>query len=156
VAREFEMARWRPERDRVTGASNWWLSPWRGHWRSPDVCNTSYCNVVRHQGMWRTIVVRLMPVRMILTSRGSSGYDEHSCERAWANPSAKILTPLCYPLALGTNHNGWHESRRMAQVNSTCDISRALYHRVAHWVSLTDHFVEPRSQIFMWILTNMS
>jgi hypothetical protein len=66
------------------------------------MCNTSYCNVVRHQGMWHTIVERLMPARMILTSRGSNGYGGHSCERARANPSAKIFTPLRYPLALGT------------------------------------------------------
>jgi hypothetical protein len=55
VAREFEMARWRPEREEATGANNWWLSPWRAHRRSPDVCNTSYCDVVRHQGTWRMV-----------------------------------------------------------------------------------------------------
>jgi hypothetical protein len=68
--------RWRDggRRERSTVARDWWLSPWRAHRRSLDVCNTSYCDVVRHQGMWRTIVEGLTPARMIPTSRGSSGY----------------------------------------------------------------------------------
>jgi hypothetical protein len=74
VAREFEVAHWRPKRKGGTGASNRWLSPWQTHRRSPDVCITSYYDVVRHQGTWRTTVERLTPVMMILTNRGSSGY----------------------------------------------------------------------------------
>jgi hypothetical protein len=74
VAHEFEMVQWRSERERSTVATDGWLSPWRAHRRSPDMHNTSYCDVVRHQGTWRTIVERLTPVRMIPTSRGSSGY----------------------------------------------------------------------------------
>jgi hypothetical protein len=35
----------------------------------------SYCDVVIHQGMWRTTVERLTPTMMIPTSRGPSGYD---------------------------------------------------------------------------------
>jgi hypothetical protein len=96
-------------------ARDWWLSPWRAHRRSPDMCNMSYCDVVRHQGMWHTIVARLTPVRMIPTSRGASGYDGHNGERARANLSAKIFTPLRYPHALGTNHSGWRESGRTAR-----------------------------------------
>ena len=114
MAREFEIARWRSERRRCTGASDWWLSPWRAHWRSLDVCNTSYRDVVRHQGTWCMIVERLTPARMIPTSRGPCGYGGHNGERARANPSAKIFTPLRYPLALGTNHSGWRESGRTA------------------------------------------
>ena len=69
-----------------------------------------HCDVLDFQDVWRTIVKRLTPVRMIPASHGSSGYGGHNGERARANPSAKIFTPLRYPLALGTNHNGWHES----------------------------------------------
>jgi hypothetical protein len=36
--------------------------------------NTSYCDVVSHQGMWRTTVEWLTPAMMIPTSRGPSGY----------------------------------------------------------------------------------
>jgi hypothetical protein len=56
------------------------------------------------------IVERLTPARMIPSSRGLSGYGGHNGERARANPSAKIFTPLRYPLALGTNHSVWRES----------------------------------------------
>jgi hypothetical protein len=55
VAREFEMARWRSESEESTVARDWWLSPLWAHRRSPDVCNMSYCDVVRHQGTWRLV-----------------------------------------------------------------------------------------------------
>jgi hypothetical protein len=62
VAREFEMALWRSGKEESTIARNWWLSPWRAHRRSPDMCNTSYCDVVRHQGTWRMVDRWLTPV----------------------------------------------------------------------------------------------
>jgi hypothetical protein len=74
VAREFEMAWWRSERERSTVTRDGWLSPWWAHRRLPDMYNTSYYDMVRHQGTWCTIVERLMPARMIPTSRGLSGY----------------------------------------------------------------------------------
>jgi hypothetical protein len=64
VAREFEMSWWRSERRGCTGASNWWLSPWRAHRRSPDMHNASYCNMVKHQGTWRKVVREPMPVNL--------------------------------------------------------------------------------------------
>jgi hypothetical protein len=72
------------------------------------------CDVLDLQDAWRTIIKRLTPVRMIPASRGPRGYDGHNGERARANPSANIFTPLRYPLALGTNHSGWRESGRTA------------------------------------------
>jgi hypothetical protein len=150
VAHEFEMARWRSEGRGCTGASNWWLSPWRAHRRSPDVCNTSYYDVVRHQGTWRKIVEWLTPARMIPTSRGPSGYDGHNGERVRANPSAKIFTLLRYPSTLGTNHRGWRESghtahRRWGSLNQ--GYFQYTVPLDSHSVNLTDHFAELSSQI---------
>jgi hypothetical protein len=110
VVREFEMSRWRSERRGGTGASNWWLSPWRAHRRSPNMCNPSYCDVVRHQGTWHTIIEWLTPARMIPTICCSMGYSGCKGERVQANPSTKIFTLHRYPSALGTNHRGGHES----------------------------------------------
>jgi hypothetical protein len=62
VAHEFEMARWWSEKEESTVAINWWHSLWRAHRRSPDMCNTSYCDVVRHQGTWRMVDRWLTPV----------------------------------------------------------------------------------------------
>jgi hypothetical protein len=73
-----------------------------------------HCDVLDFQDVWRTIFKRLTLVRMISASCGPSGYGGHNCERAGTNPSAKIFTPLRYPLALGTNHSGWRESGRTA------------------------------------------
>jgi hypothetical protein len=73
-----------------------------------------HCDVIDFQDAWSTIIKRLMPARTIPASRGPSGYGGHNGERARANPSAKIFTPLRYPLALGTNHSDWHESGRTA------------------------------------------
>jgi hypothetical protein len=56
----------RPERRGCSGARNWWLLPWRAHRRSPDMHNTSYCDVVRHRGTWRKVARWLSPARMIL------------------------------------------------------------------------------------------
>jgi hypothetical protein len=74
----------------------------------------AHCDVLDFQDAWRTIVKRLTSVRMIPASRGPSGYSGHNGERARANPSAKIFTPLRYPPALGTNHRDWRESGRTA------------------------------------------
>jgi hypothetical protein len=134
------MALWRPERKGCTSASNWWLSPWRAHWRSPDMCNLSYCDVVRHQGTWRTIVERLTPVKMIPISCGSSGYGGRKGERARANPSVKIFTLRRYPSALGTNHRGGREFGRTIAGGETSEpavLIRTLYHHAAYSVSLS-------------------
>jgi hypothetical protein len=71
-----------------------------------------HCDVVLRLGMWRTIGERLTPVRIISASRSPSGYGELNSDRARTNPSAKIFTPLSYPLARGTNRSGQHESGR--------------------------------------------
>jgi hypothetical protein len=133
VAHEFEMARWRLERRGCTGASNWWLSLGWAHRRSPGVCNTSYCDVVRHQDTWRMIVERLTPARMIPTSCGPSGYGGHNGERARANPSAKIFTLLRYQSALGTNHRGWCESGRMAH-RWRGSLNLGYFSTLYHWI----------------------
>jgi hypothetical protein len=73
-----------------------------------------HCGVLDFPDTWHTIVKRLTPARTIPASRGLSGYDGHNGERARANPSAKIFTPLRYPLELGTNHSVGHESGRAA------------------------------------------
>jgi hypothetical protein len=98
-----------------------------GYWRNEFVAFTVasseamgrlatpiHCDVLNFQDAWRMIVKRLTPMRMIPASCGPSGYGGHNGERARANPSAKIFTPRRYPLALGTNHSGWHEFGRTA------------------------------------------
>jgi hypothetical protein len=71
-----------------------------------------HCDVLSFQDAWRTIVKQLTPVRIIPASRSPSGYDELTVDRVRANLSAKIFTPLSYPLALGMNRGGWCESGR--------------------------------------------
>jgi hypothetical protein len=124
-----------------TGASNWWLSPWRAHRQSPNMCNSSYCDVVRHQGTWHTIIERLMPARMIPTSCGSSGYDGCKGERVQANPSAKIFTLHRYPSALGTNHRGGRESGCTVAGDEASEpgvLIQTLYHDTAYSVGLSE------------------
>jgi hypothetical protein len=140
VAREFEMSWWRSERRGDTGASNWWLSSWRAHWRSPDMCNPSYCDVVRHQGTWRTIVEQLTPMRMIPTSYGSSGYGGRKGERVRANPSAKIFTLHRYPSTLGTNHRGGRKSKHTVASGEASEpgvLIQTLYHHTTYSVGLS-------------------
>jgi hypothetical protein len=71
-----------------------------------------HCDVLSFQDAWHMIVKRLTPVRIIPASRNPSGYDELTVDRVRANPSAKIFTPLSYPLVLGTNRSGRRESGR--------------------------------------------
>jgi hypothetical protein len=131
VARDVEMAWWRSERERSTVARDWWLSPWRAHRRSQDVCNTSYCDVVRHQGTWRTIVQRLTPARMIPTSRGSSGYggttvSELELIRASRFLLFSVIHLRCaWITAAGTNPGAQLTG---GEVLWTWDISSTLYH----------------------------
>jgi hypothetical protein len=68
--------------------------------------------VVLRLGMWRTIGKRLTLARAIPVDRSPSVYNKLNSDRARTNPSAKIFIPLSYPLARGTNRNGWGESGR--------------------------------------------
>jgi hypothetical protein len=121
----------RPERMGCTGTSNWWLSPWRTHRRSPDMHNTSYCDVVRHQGTWRTIVERLTPARMISTSHGPSGYGGHNGERARVIRAPRFLPFFVIHLrwawitAAGANPGAWLIGGEVQWIGDTFS---ALYH----------------------------
>jgi hypothetical protein len=55
VARELEMARWRPEEGEVTSARNSWHLPWRAHRWSPDKLNVINDDVVK--GLRHGVVV---------------------------------------------------------------------------------------------------
>jgi hypothetical protein len=55
VARELEMARWRPKEGEVTGARNLWHLPWRAHRRSPDKLHVINGDAVK--GLRRGVVV---------------------------------------------------------------------------------------------------
>jgi hypothetical protein len=94
----------RPERKESTIARDWWLSPWRAHQRSLDMGNTSYCDVVRHQGTWR-----MADRWLILVSSSESAVSQadtaagvksgsSSSTRRYLQPRATISTPL------STNH----------------------------------------------------
>jgi hypothetical protein len=93
--------------------------------------NTSYYDVVRHHGMWRTIVEWLTPVRMILTNRGSSGY-------GGTTMSELELIRVPRFLLLSVMHLRWaritaagaNPSARLTggEVQWIWDFSSALYH----------------------------
>jgi hypothetical protein len=98
-----------------------------GYWRNEFVAFTMassqamdrlatpiHCDMLDFPDAWRTIVKWLTLARTIPASRCPSGYGGHNDERARANPSAKIFTPLRYPIELGTNHRGGRESGRAA------------------------------------------
>jgi hypothetical protein len=152
VAHEFGMARWQPERKGCTGASNWWLSPWRAHQRSPNVCNTSCYDVVRHQGTWHTIVERLTPARMIPTSCGPSGYSGTT-----VSEPELIRAQDFYSSPLSTCAG--HESPRLVRIRAhgspaarwtePGDLIRTLYHWKPNSERLTDRVATPRSWIFV-------
>jgi hypothetical protein len=99
--------------------------------RSPDMCNTSYCDVVRHQGTWCMVNRWLTPVSSsesvvnqadtaVGVNSGSS-----SSTQGYLLPRATIGT------SLSTNRSVWRESRHVVtggEMNWTWDIS-ILYHQ---------------------------
>jgi hypothetical protein len=131
VAREFEMARWWSEREESTVVRDWWLSSWRAHRRTPDMCNTCYCDVVRHQGTWRMVDRWLTPV-----SSSESAVNQADMAAGVNNGSSSSTRRYLLPRAtigtsLSTNRSVWRESRRMVvggEMNWTWDIS-ILYHQ---------------------------
>jgi hypothetical protein len=112
VAHELVMARWQPEKEEVNGANKFVAFTVASSRAMNRLATQVHCDVLSFQDAWRMIVKRLMPVRITPASRSSSGYGGHNGERARPNPSAKIFTPLSYPLALGTNNSGRRESGR--------------------------------------------
>ena len=82
VACEFRMARWRSESEKSAVARDWWLSPWRGHRRSPDMHKVSYCDVVNHRGMWHPVTKWLTPTSL----------SELIVIQAWYGGRSRIVT----------------------------------------------------------------
>jgi hypothetical protein len=81
----------------------------------------------------------------------SKWVQRHNGERARANPSAKIFTPLRYPLALGMNHSSWRESGRTAhRRRGSLNLGYFQYTVPFETCSerLTDQIAVPRSRIF--------
>jgi hypothetical protein len=157
VALEFGMARWRTERGESTGAKDWWLSPWQGHRRQTNTLKTSYCDVVEHQGTWRTVDRRPTPARTTLPDRSPSGYDEHTVDRVWAYPVPRFLP--CRDNLLAREHKSWrqHGSRREGhQQRGELNLwfLSGIVPLASYSERLTHQFVGPRSQIFTWHLVN--
>jgi hypothetical protein len=152
VAREFEMARWRLERGESTIARDWWLSPWRAHRRSPDMCNTSYSDMVRHQGTWRMVDSWLTPVSsyesFVSQADTAAGVNNGSSSstRRYLLPRAAINT------SLSTNHRVWREFERMAH-RRRGSLNLGYLNSTVPWETcserLTDRIAVPRSQIFV-------
>jgi hypothetical protein len=82
VARELEMARWRPEKEEVTGASKFVAFTMASSRVMDRLATPVHCDVLSFQDAWRMIVKRLTPVRIIPASRSPSGYGGHIGERA--------------------------------------------------------------------------
>jgi hypothetical protein len=55
VARDLELARWRPEREEVTSASNSWRSPWQAHRRWTSGIRWLTTMLLKHQRTWRKV-----------------------------------------------------------------------------------------------------
>jgi hypothetical protein len=158
VAREFELARWRPERRESTVARNWWLSPWRAHRRSMDMHNTSYCDVVRHLGTWRT--VDRWPTLAILSESPVNQADTVAGVEKWPKFILNVIFLIPSNYLYFTEHESQRHRRSWRRItggemNWTWDIFD-IVPSVSHSVILTDHFAEPRSHIFMWTLINPS
>jgi hypothetical protein len=101
VAGEFWMARWRSESEKNTVARDRWLSPWRGHRRSPDMHKGNYCDVVNHRGTWRTGAKWLTPTSL----------SEVVVIQAWYGGRSRIVTGvhprrvISYPYELSATHD---------------------------------------------------
>jgi hypothetical protein len=132
MAREFEMARWRSEKEKSTVARDWWLSPWRAHRRSPDMCNTSYYDVVRHQGTWC-----MADSWLTLASSSESTMsqaDTATGVKQWLKFIHKAIftTPSNYQYSVEHESHRWWQSRRKitgGDIQWIGDIFSALYHQ---------------------------
>jgi hypothetical protein len=91
VAANFEMARWRPERGEVTGASAIMAFTVAKPPATDELATRIHCDVLNLPGMWRTIGMRPTPTKIISADRRPSGYGEFNIDRVRANPGAKIF-----------------------------------------------------------------
>jgi hypothetical protein len=145
------MARLRSEKEESTVARNWWLSPWRAHRRSP-MCNTSYCDVVRHQGMWRMVNRWLTPVSS--SESAVSPADTAAGVKQWLKFIHKVIftTPTNYQYSVEHESHRRRQSRRKitgGDIQWIGDIFSALYHGNFCLKRLTEQKKAPRSLIFI-------
>jgi hypothetical protein len=89
VALEFGMARWRPEKKKVTGAKDAWPSPWQGHRRRTDTLKTSYCDVVEHLGTWHPIGRWPTPASLSEPAVRQGGYGGQPDDHAQVYPTPR-------------------------------------------------------------------
>jgi hypothetical protein len=131
VAREFEMARWRSEREESTVARDWWLSLWQAFRWSPVVCNTSYCDVVRHQGTWHMVDRWLTPMSSSQLAVNQAGTAVGAEQWPEFIHDAIFLTLKSYLHSTEHESQRWRGSRReitSGEGNWIQDLFQLLYH----------------------------
>jgi hypothetical protein len=92
VALEFEMARWRSERGRVTGAGLSWHFTMAGLPAMTGHAKASHADVVLHLGTWHPSGKRPTPARLSGPAvRQGTAAREEQCPKLI--PSARFLHP---------------------------------------------------------------
>jgi hypothetical protein len=153
VALEFGMARWRPERKRVTGAKDVWPSPWQGHKRWTGTLKTSYCDAVEHLGTWHPIGKRPTPASLSgpAVRQGGRGYGGQPDDRAQAYPASRSFHHRQY-LHIERTNRDVDEDHGVELTGSTFTASEDLLFTVpssSYSVCLTEQFAGRFAPKFM-------
>jgi hypothetical protein len=91
VASNLKKARWRPERQEVTGASVIVAFTVAKPPPIDGLIATVHCAMLKLLGMWRMDGKQPTPAKIILASCRTSGYGEPPSDQIRANPGAKIF-----------------------------------------------------------------
>jgi hypothetical protein len=142
VTGEFELARWRSERRRCTGARDWWPLPWQPHRRSLDGLTRVTTVWLKCRGTWHKAARCLTPARGDLKRPWAKRTRRPEWTVAGVHPLVIFLTPSA--LSNCTEHESLqrHESTHVGRrrwVYWAGDLIWLLYHRVAPLVGLTEH-----------------
>jgi hypothetical protein len=142
VTGEFELARWRSERRRCTGARDWWPLPWQPHGRSLDGLTWVTAVWLKCRGTWHKAARCLTPARGDLKRPWAKRTRRPEWTVAEVHPLVIFLTPSalsnCTEHESLRRHESTHGGRRR-WVYWAGDLIWLLYHRVAPLVGLTEH-----------------
>jgi hypothetical protein len=154
VARDLELAWWRPEREEVTGASNSWRSQWQAHRRWMGGLRWLTATWLKHQSTWRKVANSGEFIRIDRELGGHGGRSEQ-----WLKFIHTVIftTRATISTSLSTNRSIRRESERVVaggEMSWSCDLILTLYHRNPDSECLTDRIAMPRSRIFVQELAN--
>jgi hypothetical protein len=153
VASEFGFARWRPEKEEITGASDWWHLPW---WLSGDhhiQMTRAIATWLRAWGVAQSRWTMQIPVMAIRPHRRRKWPRDSVATVSRTYPRRDLFTGELNSQTWSKNHGDRQQSRQRVtdgEIHGICWYLCALYDCDFSLEQLTEHVWDQFAPYFMW------